>query len=392
MATFSQPNPVPQPVPVPHDAAAQTGDQTGDQTGKQGSDQGGDQPGDQAGEPSLKPRVSFFQQPWVQKALPFTTSLVLHLSIILVVVIFFKVAPSVLKAVKEQIIVPDAQMVNDAPVGGITNPGLGGDPNRASAQDKVADADASGLNDKKTENLSQSLMSGGGNDGAADNVIGLGAHAGIGAGSGIGAAMGGSSGTGSGEGQLSPFGVPGGGGGVGPKSPFMGISGNGRKIVYLVDASGSMLSVFPRVKQELMISVSHLQPIQAFNIIVFHEDESDMATMSKGGLLMANPDNKIAAGKFTDDQRAMAGTDPIPAIKLAFQQKPDLIYVLTDGFDNVDSFQAIIDLFHNLNVNKAAKVNAIMLKSRDDPALEHVLQAITDDAGGTFKVINESDL
>jgi uncharacterized protein with von Willebrand factor type A (vWA) domain len=171
----------------------------------------------------------------------------------------------------------------------------------------------------------------------------------------------------------------------------MGISGNGRKIVYLVDASGSMLSVFPRVKEELMTSISRLQPIQAFNVIVFHQDESDLATMSKVGLLMANPDNKIAAGKFTAEQGAMGGTDPIPAIKLAFSQKPDLIYVLTDGFDNVDSFQAIIDMFHNLN-NGHAKVNAIMLKSRDDPELEHVLKAITSDAGGTFKIIDEKDL
>jgi hypothetical protein len=373
MSTIPQPNPLPQPIPSALPSQPPL-------------------PGEPNADDEFKKPAGFFQQPWVQTALPFATSLILHLSLILVVVIFFKVAPAVLKAVKEQIIVPDAAMVSDAPVGGITNPGLGGDPNRAAAQDKVDVADATGLNDKKTASLTQSLT-GGGSDGAADNVIGLGAHAGIGSGGGVGAAMGSGTGSGSGDGgALSPFGVPGGGGGIGPKSPFMGISGNGRKIVYLVDASGSMLSVFPRVKQELMISISHLQPIQAFNVIVFHEDAADLAAMSKGGLLMANPDNKIAAGKFVDDQRAASGTDPVPAIKLAFAQKPDLIYVLTDGFDNVDSFQAIIDLFKNLNPNKATKVNAIMLKSRDDPDLERVLQKITDDAGGTFKIIDEKDL
>jgi hypothetical protein len=288
--------------------------------------------------------------------------------------------------------VPDAAMVNDAPVGGVQNPGLGSDPNRAAAQDKVEVADSSGLNDKKTQSLSQSLMGGGAADGATDNVIGLGAHTGIGSGGGVGAALGAGTGSGTGDGgALSPFGVPGGGGGLGPKSPFMGISGNGRRIIYLVDASGSMLSVFPMVKQQLMESISHLQPVQAFNIIVFHEDESDLATMSKSGLLMANPDNKIAAGKFTDEQGAMGGTDPIPGIKLAFTQKPDLVYVLTDGFDNVDSFQAIIDLFKNSNTSHA-KVDAIMLKHGDDPNLEHVLKAITDDAHGTFKIIDEKDL
>jgi hypothetical protein len=164
-------------------------------------------------------------------------------------------------------------------------------------------------------------MGGGAADGSSDNVIGLGAHAGLGSGGGIGAALGTGTGSGDNGGGLSPFGVPGGGGGVGPKSPFMGISGNGRRIVYLVDASGSMLTVFPRVKQELMVSINHLQPIQAFNVIVFHEDDSDLQTMSRSGLIMANPENKLAAGKFTEDQRAMGGTDPRPAIKLAFAQK-----------------------------------------------------------------------
>jgi hypothetical protein len=374
MATFPQPTPVPQVVtPPPADPLAAA-------------------PEGEAREEHIQPKLSFFQQPMVQTALPFATSLIVHLSIVLVAVVFFKVAPAVIKAVREQIIVPDAAMVNDAPVGGITNPGLGGDPNRAAAQDKVADADSSGLNDKQTQSLSQSLMGGGAADGSSDNVIGLGAHAGLGSGGGIGAALGTGTGSGDNGGGLSPFGVPGGGGGVGPKSPFMGISGNGRRIVYLVDASGSMLTVFPRVKQELMVSINHLQPIQAFNVIVFHEDDSDLQTMSRSGLIMANPENKLAAGKFTEDQRAMGGTDPRPAIKLAFAQKPDLIYVLTDGFDNVDSFQEIIDMFHNLNVNHAARVNAIMLKSSDDPALEKVLQTITDDAKGTFKVIDEKDL
>ena len=373
MASLTQPSPLPQPVPAPVPQTAENAEGAPD-------------------EPEFKAQPSFFQQPWVQTALPFGTSLILHLSIIVVVVVFFKVAPSIMKAVKEQIIVPDAAMVNDAPVGGVQNPGLGSDPNRASAQDKVETADSSGLNDKKTQSLSQSLMGGGAADGASDNVIGLGAHNGIGSGGGVGAAMGAGTGSGTGDGgALSPFGVPGGGGGLGPKSPFMGISGNGRRIVYLVDASGSMLSVFPAVKQQLMESISRLQPVQAFNVIVFHEDEAELAAMSKNGLLMANPDNKIAAGKFTEEQGAMGGTDPIPGIKLAFTQKPDLVYVLTDGFDNVDSFQAIIDLFHNLNTGHA-KVDAIMLKSRDDPELERVLRAITDDAHGTFKMIDEKDL
>jgi hypothetical protein len=177
-----------------------------------------------------------------------------------------------------------------------------------------------------------------------------------------------------------------------PSGDTSGTDRNGQKIVFLVDASGSMLTIFPRVKQELRIAVNHLDPSQAFNIILFHGDVSDLAVMSKAGPLLANADNETTAGKFIDDQRSFGGNDPVPAIKLAFDQKSDLIYIMADELGNADALPSIIDLFRNLNPNKATKVNAIMLKTSENTALEHALQAITDDAGGTLKIIAEKDL
>src|SRR3712207_7538590 len=46
-------------------------------------------------------------------------------------------------------------------------------------------------------------------------------------------------GEGDGGGPVAPFGLPGGGGGLGPKSPFLGVSGNAMKVVYLCDSSRS---------------------------------------------------------------------------------------------------------------------------------------------------------
>jgi hypothetical protein len=89
MATFSQPSPLPQPIPTP--TPPPSPQKAAEKTPAEG--EGAPPPLE------IKPQPSFFQQPWVQTALPFGTSLVLHLSIILVVVVFFKVAPSVIKAV-----------------------------------------------------------------------------------------------------------------------------------------------------------------------------------------------------------------------------------------------------------------------------------------------------
>jgi hypothetical protein len=130
--------------------------------------------------------------------------------------------------------------------------------------------------------------------------------------------------------------------------------------VFVCQASGAMLTVFPRLKEELMTYVGRLQPMQDFNIIVFHEDESDLTTLSRARLLKATADNKAVAGVFADRQGAMGGEDPIPAIRLAFSQHPDKIVLLTDRFSTVDSKQAIIDEFRRLNAGRKTKIDVLL--------------------------------
>src|SRR3954469_6230127 len=102
------PNPVPQPVQseqVPPEPPPAPGDMT--------------------------PRLTFWQQPLVQNLLPLGTSLAVHIGIIIVALVIGGTVAQVAKmVVQEQITVPDASFT-DGPVGGIPNPGLGGDPNKA---------------------------------------------------------------------------------------------------------------------------------------------------------------------------------------------------------------------------------------------------------------------
>src|SRR5438132_13383532 len=88
---------------------------------------------------AIAPHLTFWQLPWVQKFLPLITSLTVHLAIIIVALLIGGVVQQVGKlVVQEQVIVPDASFT-DGTVGGIPNPGLGGDPNRAAAQDQFKD-------------------------------------------------------------------------------------------------------------------------------------------------------------------------------------------------------------------------------------------------------------
>src|SRR6185437_4510626 len=69
---------------------------------------------------------SFWQHPWVQTVLPFVTSLTVHLSLILIGVVFFIGAKYVQKKAlhQEEIIIPAASMINDGAPGGIPFQGL----------------------------------------------------------------------------------------------------------------------------------------------------------------------------------------------------------------------------------------------------------------------------
>lgn len=333
--------------------------------------------------PALEVHLTFWQQPLVQALLPLGTSIIFHLSIILIAVLTwgtYKVVTA--SPLREQIIVPEAAIIEGADIGGVPNPGLGGDPNLAAAQNvdpTVSVAD--GWAEKRSETLTSTLMQGGGTPDSTDSVIGLGPRSGI---AGIG--KDGTGGEGSASGPMAAFGPPGGGMGLGPKSPFMGISGNAHRVVYICDASGSMMDVFSRVRVELHKSLDVLRPIQSFNVIFF--SDIDVTSLSKTTLVMATPENTRKAILMSEGMAAAGTTDPLPAIRLAFSQKPELIYVLTDGFENVVSFDAVITEFRKLNPDKKVKVNTILVRSSTYPELEQVMRVIAQENGGVCKIID----
>jgi len=334
--------------------------------------------------------LTFWQQPWVQDVLPFLTSLALHAGIILVVWMTATAVVKVVQVVKEQIIIPDATIVEGAEIGGIPHPGLGGDPTRDAAQDKIMDVppDSQGWSEKPSINLTNTLMGGGGGDTPTDPTIGIGLGGSFGKGKGIGSGVGSGvgSGAGDGSGALAPFGVPGGGGGIGPKAPFMGMSGNARFVAYVCDASGSMMNRFDSLRVELRKAIDNLRVIQSFNVIFFQETSA--AAVDKN-LVVANPENKRKAYDFLEKTAPHGSTDPIPALKIAFDSKPQLIYLLTDG-DFPDN-EAVLKYIRERDKDHSVKINTIAFVTRGEE-YEKVLKTIATETGGLFKYVSDKEL
>jgi hypothetical protein len=283
-------------------------------------------------------------------------------------------------------------MVDNAEVGGIPHPGLGGDETRDAAQDKIKDVpqESSGIAEKPSASLVMQQMGGGAGD-DNDPTIAIGASSGAfgkgsGAGSGSGDKLGG--GTGDGGGALAPFGVPGGGGGIGPKSPFMGVSGNAMKVVYLCDSSGSMMTKFDTLRQELQKAVDGLRPVQAFDIIFFSEDSYKAYDKQ---LMQAVPENKRKAYEFLEKTFCRGSSDPIPGLRAAFATNPQLIYMLTDG--DFPNNNAVIEEIRKLNQGRQQKVkiNTIAFGDRGED-YEKMLKQVADENGGMFKFVTDQDL
>jgi hypothetical protein len=345
--------------------------------------------------PALQRPLDFWEQPWVQNILPLVTSLALHAAVIIVGLLAYKTVQMVVdaKPLEEQIIVPSSDLVDNGVAGGVQNVGLGGDPTRPPAQDEFPEG-GEGWAPKPGDKDAVPALMGGGADDSSDPLIGLSAvGGGFGKGSGVGSGTGEGrgAGTGDGRGPLAPFGTPG-GGGIGPKSKFMGVSGNARTVVFVCDASGSMINTFSSLKGELTKAVTRLKSVQGFNIIFFQDEKS--AALDQG-LLFATPENKRKAISWLDTITTTGTTNPIPGIEQAFRNKPQLIYLLTDA-DFPDN-NAVKSAIQRLNTGKQTKINSIVFVSGDaadetSQSFIDLMKTIAKDNGGVFSHVKESDL
>ncbi len=333
--------------------------------------------------------ISFWQKPFVQEVMPFLTSLMLHVGLIALAFLTLKAVQAVIKVQQEQVVIPSSD-IDTGDIGGIPHPGLGSDASRDAAQDKFDVPDAKGIADKADSK--EAVMPGGGSGDTSADAIPIAASLNSSVGKGAGAKTGGTgdgSGGGSGDagGALAPYGMPGGGGGIGPKSNFLGSHGNARHVAYVCDASGSMLSRFDELRMEIVKSVNALKTGQQFFNVIFFQ-ESDKKGLTTGDVLLpANAENKEKCSKFVEGVSPRAQTNPIPALELAFKEHPQLIFLLTDG--DFDDNEAVAKWIADHNKDHKVKINTIafITSSSEDP--EKVLSKIAKDNGGIFKKVAE---
>jgi hypothetical protein len=339
--------------------------------------------------------VGFFQKPVVQDVLPFVTSLLLHATVIIIAVLTIK-AIQIVKAppAEEQIVIPDSNMVENGPPGGVPNVGLGDNPFKQAAQDKSPDAATpAGWAEKAGPQVNLESAGGGSGD-STDSIISMGPGGGFGKGSSIGAGHGGALGNGAGDGSgaLARFGEPG-GGGIGPQGPVFGHGGNAHTIVFVCDCTGSMITKIAQLKIELSRAVQGLRPSQSFDVI-FYQDEKVLKLSEN--LIAATPDNKRKFESWLEDIVTAGTTDPVPALTAGLNFRAQLMYFLTDAADCPD-VKAVQNVFRKINADKKTRVNTILFvadKDEEDANKESepLMRGISSENGGVFKWVRLDQL
>ena len=197
-----------------------------------------------------------------------------------------------------------------------------------------------------------------------------------------------------------PFGGSQGGGG---NPNFYGTDmGDGAKyIVFVIDRSGSMVTVFDYVRLQMQLSISELSSEQEFHIILF----ADEATVEgpRRGLVAATPESKIAVVDFLnkDDVRPQGKTTALVALKSAFKVLkgvPDegkIILLLTDGefagigggsrYQGKSGNDAVLNW---LNDNNKGTVGVHTFLFGKDRRAHEVMRKIAEKHNGEFKALS----
>lgn len=148
-----------------------------------------------------------------------------------------------------------------------------------------------------------------------------------------------------------------------------------KSVVFVLDKSGSMSGLpIEAVKAELVHGISALKEEQRFGVIFFDDFAWPMLSpagrmvtgQGNGGfqLLNATAENKRKVQSWVAQMFGGGGTNPVPAMDLAIQAKPDLIVLLSDGEFHPSSVEVITQQNHKVRGAKKGVINCVGLAER----------------------------
>jgi hypothetical protein len=175
---------------------------------------------------------------------------------------------------------------------------------------------------------------------------------------------------------------------------FAGLSAQRtRSVVYVVDASGPMVTTLPQVLALLTRSVGDLLPTQRFSVVLFRDSGGSPtgAEVFSPRLLDATPRNQARLKDWLAGVRPGGRSNPLAGLRAALALKPQVVFLLTRSIERSGGGQweqglaGILSELESLNpVDPATGRRRTAIKTiqflEDDPT--GIMSAIADRHGG----------
>lgn len=194
-----------------------------------------------------------------------------------------------------------------------------------------------------------------------------------------------------------------------PQVTYHGLgAGNAQSIVYVVDAGGSMVTAFPRVKDELKRSLFKLTRTQRFQVVFFCKGDAEAAPLpeevgSAGKprrLIRATPEAVRGVSAWIDAFRPSGSGNPIKGLEKALAWRPDAVFVLSSVIPGQGDWKpdkaAVLAFLDQMNPKDAGGRRPVSIKTIQffDPDPQGILQSIGEVHGGAdgYTFVKRSDL
>lgn len=173
---------------------------------------------------------------------------------------------------------------------------------------------------------------------------------------------------------------------------LFGVSGSGRRYVYVMDRSDSMngLSGLPlrSAKRELTRSLNSLTEKQQFQIIFYNDTASPFPTSSGiTQMIDGQSDELKAVERYVDSMKAFGGTKHKTALLMALRMRPDVIFFLTDATMPRLSSSELRDIQMRAD-SAGTTIHSIEFGSQSSGAANSFLRELAAMNGGQYQYVD----
>ena len=171
----------------------------------------------------------------------------------------------------------------------------------------------------------------------------------------------------------------------------MGTQDQGSKVIFVIDASGSMVSKnsMQVAKAALVSSLQALDAHQQF-LVIFYDDKPTVLHLRdahKPQLYAATEIHKTLAKQKIAGIQPGTGTQHVPALEMALKLRPDVIFFLTDA-QEPPIYEGELVALKNLN-NRTTRIHSIEFgvgpEVSDAASPKNFLRRLSRQNGGTYR-------